>query len=258
MRYISVWLGLIILTAGIAVACATPEPITEEVEVTVEVTRIVPQTVVVEAEKPVEVTRIVEQEVEVTRLVTQEVQVTVIVTPTAPPATATPRPTPTPTAPPATATPRPTPTPLPSAWKSFESESDAITGTKRSGVRTSGRMVGSDPHASLYSDPSLILRCSGKSFDAYATWGGRFLAANVRTDRIQTMYKIDDRNPVSTFSDESVDNEASFLDSPSLFASNLLDGDQVVIRVTSYDDTTMTAGFPITGLRHEKEKLGCW
>ena len=27
MRYISVWLGLIILTAAIAVACATPEPI---------------------------------------------------------------------------------------------------------------------------------------------------------------------------------------------------------------------------------------
>ena len=43
MRYISAWLGLIILTAAIAVACATPEPITEEIEVTVEVTKIVPQ-----------------------------------------------------------------------------------------------------------------------------------------------------------------------------------------------------------------------
>ena len=45
MRYISVWLGLIILTAAIAMACATPEPIPEEIEVTVEVTQIVPQTV---------------------------------------------------------------------------------------------------------------------------------------------------------------------------------------------------------------------
>ena len=110
-------------------------------------------------------------------LVTQEVQVTVIVmptappatatprptpTPTAPPATATPRPTPTPTAPPATATPRPTPTPLPSAWRSFESEANAITSTKKSGLRTSGRMEGSDPHASLYLDPSLILRAAVK------------------------------------------------------------------------------------------------
>ena len=83
-------------------------------------------------------------------------------TPTAPPATATPRPTPTPTAPPATATPRPTPTPLPSAWRSFESEADAITSTKKSGLRTSGRMEGSDPHASLYLDPSLILRAAVK------------------------------------------------------------------------------------------------
>ena len=249
MRYISVWLGLIILTAAIAVACETPEPITEEIEVTVEVTKIVPQTV------EVPVTVVVQQTVEVpvTRLVPQtvEIPVTRIVTPTAPPATATPRPTATPMA-------TPTLTPLPSAWRSFESEADAITGTNRSGLKTSGQMVGSDPHASLYSDPSLFLRCSGETFEAYANWGGRFLADNVRTDKIQTEYKIDDRNPVSTFSGESVDNKASFLESPSRFASNLLDGNQVVIRVTSYDDTTITARFPITGLRHEKEKLGCW
>ena len=127
-----------------------------------------------------------------------------------------------------------------------------------SGLKTSGQMVGSDPHASLYSEPSLFLRCSGETFEAYANWGGRFLADNVRTDKIQTEYKIDDRNPVSTFSGESVDNKASFLESPSRFASNLLDGNQVVIRVTNYDDTTITARFPITGLRHEKEKLACW
>ena len=163
MRYISVWLGLIILTAAIAVACATPEPITEEIEVTVEVSKIVPQTV------EVPVTVVVQQTVEVpvTRLVPQtvEIPVTRIVTPTAPPATATPRPTATPMA-------TPTPTPLPSAWRSFESEADAITGTNRSGLRTSGQMVGSDPHASLYSDPSLFLRCSGETFEVYANWGG--------------------------------------------------------------------------------------
>ena len=159
----------------------------------------------------------------------------------------------TPTAPPRA---MPTPTPLPSAWRSFEA--DAITGTNRSGLKTSGRMVGSDPYASLYSDPSLFLRCSGETFEVYANWGGRFLADNVQTDKIQTECKIDDRNPVSTFSGESVSNKTSFLESPSRFASNLLDGNQVVIRVTSYDNTTMTARFPITGLRHEKEKLGCW
>ena len=129
MRYISVWLGLIILTAAIAVACATPEPITEEIEVTVEVTKIVPQTV------EVPVTMVVQQTVEVpvTRLVPQtvEIPVTRIVTPTAPPATATPRPTVTPRA-------TPTPTPLPSAWRYFESEADAITGTSRSGLKTFG------------------------------------------------------------------------------------------------------------------------
>ena len=83
------WLGLVILTAAIAVACATPKPITEEVEVTVEVTRMVPQTV------EIPVTTVVQQTVEVpvTRLVPQtvvvqqtvEIPVTHLVTPTAPP-----------------------------------------------------------------------------------------------------------------------------------------------------------------------------
>ena len=40
------------LTAGIAMACATPEPIPEEIEVTLEVTLIVPQTVEVTTDTP--------------------------------------------------------------------------------------------------------------------------------------------------------------------------------------------------------------
>ena len=96
----------------LAIACTTPEPVvqelevtrvvdrTVEVEVTVPVTRIIEQTVEVEVTVPV--TRNVEKPVEVTREVTKEIPVTVIVTPTLPKATSTPRPT---------ATPLPTTTP---------------------------------------------------------------------------------------------------------------------------------------------------
>lgn len=104
-------LATIILGAALllAVACATPEPVIQEVEVT----RLVPQTVEVPVEVVKEVqaevtrivkqtvgvpvTRVVEQKVEVTRMVRQEVPVTVVVTATPPPATPTPVTTPTPT-----------------------------------------------------------------------------------------------------------------------------------------------------------------
>ena len=87
-------------------ACAAPDPVVEQVEVT----RVVLQTVVVEATVPV--TRVVERTVEtpVTRVVTKEVPVTVLVTPTSPPATATPIPTATALP---TATTKPTATPEP-------------------------------------------------------------------------------------------------------------------------------------------------
>ena len=109
MRYISMWLGLVILTVAIAVACATPEPIIEEIEVTVEVTEIVPQTVEVQQTVEIPVTRIT------TRLVVATPEPTATLRPTPEP-TATLRPTPEPTAtlrptPEPTATLRPTPEP---------------------------------------------------------------------------------------------------------------------------------------------------
>lgn len=94
-------IAVALFIASIAVACAAPEPIIQEVEVT----RVVRQTVEVLVteivERTVEVTRVVERSTEVTRVVHQDVPVTVIVTPTPRPATLTPKP------------PMPTPTPTP-------------------------------------------------------------------------------------------------------------------------------------------------
>ena len=140
MRYISVWLGLIILTVALAVACATPEPIIEEIEVTVGVTKIVPQTVEVQQTVEIPVTRIT------TRLVVATPEPTATLRPTPEP-TATPRPTPEPTATPRptpepTATPRPTPeptaTPRPTATlrptATRTSPSTSIIKKSRSGI----------------------------------------------------------------------------------------------------------------------------
>lgn len=114
MRFRAIYAWLVAATALLVVACATPEPVVERVETTVEVpvTRIVQETVevpvtqLVEATVEVPVTVVMEQTVEVTR----EVQVTVVVTATPLPATPTPLATPTPRP---TATPRSTPTPKP-------------------------------------------------------------------------------------------------------------------------------------------------
>ena len=89
-------------------ACATPEPVIQQVEITREVER------TVEVQVTVPVTRVVEQtvEVEVTVPVTREVTRAIpvlVVTPT-PSKTLTPTPEPTPTP---TPTPEPTPTPAP-------------------------------------------------------------------------------------------------------------------------------------------------
>ena len=128
---------LAIAAVTLAIACAAPEPVVQQVEVTrlvdrtVEVEVTVPVTRVIEQTIEVSVTQIVEKTVEVTREVTREVPVTVLVTPTQPPVTATPKPTSTPRP---TATLRPTPTPAVSLsettranmWVYFTNDADRL------------------------------------------------------------------------------------------------------------------------------------
>ena len=232
-------------------ACAAPEPETRGIEVTgtapqkaeipVEVTRLAERTV------EVPVTEIAEQTVEVPR----EAQTTVVVSPTAPPPTPEPE---------ATSTTKSTPgtTPNPSGWTFFEGPYDPITGVKSHGLRTAGTVISPADYASLFRDPRLYLRCDGNLLEAYVSWGSRFIAENFRTETIATVYKVDDETPVNTTSDESVDNESSFFTDPTRFVLDLIDTEKVAIRVTSYDNTEMTAVFTTAALSTDVPKLSCW
>ena len=181
---------------------------------------------------------------------TREPPTTVNVTPTAPPQTPAPK---------ATSTPEPASgtTPNPSSWTFFEGPPHPISGAKSHGLRVTGTVISPADYANLFRDPWLYLRCDADLFETYVTWGSRPIAGNLRTETIATVYHVDDETPVNTTSSESENNEASFFMDPTRFVRDLMDTERVVIRVTNYDDTEMTAVFPTDGLGADVAKLSC-
>ena len=232
-------------------ACAAPEPAIRDIEAA----RAELQTV----EVPVGVTRVVERTVKVAVMgdagrggeVTMEAPVTVMVIPTEPP------PTP---APGATSTPELTshPTPSISRWTFFEGPPDLIISGKTHGLRVAGTVISPADYTGLLRNPWLYLRCDAGILETYVTWGGRFIAGNLRTETIATVYKVDDETPVNTTSSESDDAQASFFMYPARLVQDLMETERVVIRVTNYDDTEMTAVFPTAGLSTRLAELSCW
>ncbi len=189
--------------------------------------------------------------------VSREVATAVMVTPTGP------SPTPAPMAVStvrATATAKPTPglTPYTSGWEFFEGPPDLMVRGRSHGLRVEGTVISPADYTGLLRDPGLYLRCDADLMEAYVIWGRRFIAANFSTETIATVYKVDDETPVNTTSGESEGNEASFFMDPIRFVRDLMDSEKVVIRVTDYDDTEMTAVFPTSGLSADVAKLSCW
>ena len=224
-------------------ACTAPESQIGEIETT----RVVARTV------EVPVTEAVEPAVEVTRVGPTAAMIIP------------PDPSPTPAsgaiATPRTAiTPEPTPGPTPntSRWSFFEGPPDLMVRGKSHGLRVAGTVISPADYTGLLRDPWLYLRCDADLFETYVIWGRRFIAANFSTETISTVYKVDDETPVNTTSSESEGNEASFFMDPVRFVRDLMDSDKVVIRVTNYDDTEMTAVFPTSGLSAVVAKLACW
>ena len=129
---------------------------------------------------------------------------------------------------------------------------------KSHGLRVAGTVISPADYTGLLRDPWLYLRCDADLLETYVIWGSRFIAANFSTETIATVYKVDDETPVNTTSSESEDNAASFFADSIKFARDLMDSEKVVIRVTNYDDTEMTAVFPTYGLSADVAKLSCW
>lgn len=175
-------------------------------------------------------------------------------------ATPTPGPKITPTPVPVSTPVSPTPNPAASSWDQHSS-TDPITGKERFFLTTFGAMIGSDPHASLYDRPSITMSCSDTIyFSVFVGWGGRFIAGDVRTDNIPTEYRVDDSVAFTIQANESTSNESGFIDTQhrTRFARSLLNSEEVVIRMKSYDGDTLTGKFPIAGLDQESAFLPCF
>ena len=109
-------------------------------------------------------------------------------------------------------------------------------------------MISPADYTGLLRDPWLSLRCDAGILDAYVTWGGRFIAGNLRTETIDMVYEVDDETPVNTSHSESDDGQASFFVDRARLVGDLMGTERVAVRVTNYDDTAMTAMFPTAGL----------
>ena len=175
-------------------------------------------------------------------------------------ATATPYPTPTPlptvtstVAPTPTATPQPTVTPMPEPenWV-YQKEVDELTGKEYHVLLADGESIPSGSQREIY------LACiDSDHFFIGVTWGDEYIAENVRTDVINTQYKVDDGPLKTVESSEAISNDTSFFRKPKPFLADILKGSEVIIRVESYDGDTSTGRFPLKGLPEAIKQLPC-
>lgn len=145
-------------------------------------------------------------------------------------------------------------------WQSWVSEPDAITGIRSHQVATRGIMVGEDQRDSPYDDPTLILRCENDDFDIIVHWGGRRISDSLPwylIPRIPTTLRFDEAPPVDTASSESTDNEFTFLKRSSKFMAQLIDAEQMIVRITDFGDEQETAQFATVGLAEHWDNLPC-
>ena len=174
----------------------------------------------------------------------------------APEPTATPAPTPAPTAT-LEPTPEPTLTPEPETWV-YQMHTDELTGEEYHSIDASGERVPPLEKGTRGSEPDLSLGCiSDRFFAINVYWGGEFIAENVRTDVIETQYRVDEGEVKNTGSHESSSNDFSFFELPERFLNDILHGREVIIRVESYDGSTYTARFPLEGLPEAVKQLPC-
>ena len=168
--------------------------------------------------------------------------------------TPTPLPTVTPTvAPTPTATPQPTvtPTPEPENWV-YQKEVDELTGKEYHVLLADGESIPAGSQREIY------LACiDSDHFFIGVTWGDEYIAENVRTDVINTQYKVDDGPLKTVESSEAISNDTSFFRKPKPFLADILKGSEVIIRVESYDGDTSTGRFPLKGLPEAIKQLPC-
>ena len=141
--------------------------------------------------------------------------------------------------------------PEPENWV-YQKEVDELTGKEYHVLLADGESIPAGSQREIY------LACIDSDFFLIGvTWGDEYIAENVRTDVIDTQYKVDDGPLKTVESSEAISNDTSFFRKPKPFLADILKGSEVIIRVKSYDGDTSTGRFPLKGLPEAIKQLPC-
>ncbi|MCK5827196.1 hypothetical protein KAH43_01625 [Candidatus Bipolaricaulota bacterium] len=101
--------------------------------------------------------------------------------------------------------------------------------------------------------PTLVLRYTDQKPEVYIDWN-QF----IDTDSVRVTCRIDDESPTTSTWSVSTDYTGTFYDSWSVrgFIRSLATADQLVVRVTPYSESPVTAIFNLAGLQAELLELG--
>ena len=89
-------------------------------------------------------------------------------------------------------------------------------------------------------------------------WGGRYIAGAGLEGTIPTIYRVYNKDLVESESTESSSNESSFIEPTRTFTEDLLQGEELTIRVTLYDGEQLTGHFKLAGLDDKIGLMNCW
>ena len=143
------------------------------------------------------------------------------------------------------------------SWVPF-SGTDDLTGVRTTGVAVEASDVDADDER-LYDDPpTLAFLCRGDEKVAHVSWGGRYVAESVYTDRIKVQYRVDE-TLFDGQESETTNNEAVWVRDPSRFLSQLKGRTNLIYRTWNFNGEVVgTATFNIAHLENNLEELPCY
>lgn len=92
--------------------------------------------------------------------------------------------------------------------------------------------------------PSIIIRCKENETEMYITWDMYLGIGDV-----EVIYRFDKETAQTADWSVSTTREASFVNKPISFIKSMIDKDSLLLRVTPYGESPVTATFPISGLK---------
>ena len=131
----------------------------------------------------------------------------------------------------------------------YNKKIDPITDKDTSSIINFGKEFG-------YKQPSLILRCDGKTIREVYINFDEFM----NTDSFSVVYRVEKNKPVAGIWNNSTDGTASFMPKEMIkaFVKAVKSGNNVIFRGEDYQGTSHTVAFETKGFNSAIQKLVCF